>query len=379
MTATALGAAPHHTSTLPAPSPAEVVMLQAEQCYPAVSVLCTTAAGPGMSRADSARLLNLVDEAGDRLQVEFGAVTARPLRERLETLASDATSRPTRRAVALYVNPKHASAWSLPVPVVDRTVIDPTFATRDLVRALHRTPRHVVLVLTDREARLFDGVGDSLLPPFAGPFPMLAPEAARPTRSRPGGRDRVARPADRIEPFLRRVDQALGSYLRLHPAPLVLVGAPRVVSRFTHLSRNLGRLAGTVPGSHARTPLPKLAALIRPVLEGYLRSRQGEALALLEERAGSGRVLSGMAAVWLGARAERPEMLAVELGLFYPARLSEDGDFLTPATDVDHADVLDDAVDEVIETVLRRGGWVALVEDGGLADHDRIALSLRRR
>ena len=47
----------------------------------------------------------------------------------------------------------------LPVPVVDRTVVDPSFATRDLVRSLHRTPRHVVLLLSEREARLLDGVG----------------------------------------------------------------------------------------------------------------------------------------------------------------------------------------------------------------------------
>jgi Bacterial archaeo-eukaryotic release factor family 3 len=74
------------------------------------------------------------------------------------------------------------------------------------------------------------------------------------------------------------------------------------VARFTHLSRNLGRLAGTVHGSHARAPLPMLASLVRPVRETYLRSRQAEALVLLEERAGAGRVMSGMLAVWLAAR-----------------------------------------------------------------------------
>jgi hypothetical protein len=378
MTATDLGSAPHDTTLLPAPTPAEVVSLQAVHDYPAVSVLCATETAPVMSRTAAGRLAALVDEAGERLSAEFGATEARPLSARLESLARDATGRPTREAVALYVSHTHTSAWSLPVAVADRTIIDPTFATRDLVRTLHRTPRHVVLVLTDHEARLFDGVGDSLLPPFVGPFPMAAPRSRplrEPERSR--NRDRITREVDENEAFLRTVDRALGTYLRLYPAPLVLVGTRTMVARFSHLSRNLGRLAGTVHGSHARTPLPKLAALIRPVLEAYLRSRQDEALALLEERSGAARVVSGMSAVWLAARVERPEMLAVEQGLFFPARISSDGDFLTPATDVDHPDVIDDAVDEVIETVLRRGGWIALVEDGALADHDRIALSVR--
>lgn len=118
--------------------------------------------------------------------------------------------------------------------------------------------------------------------------------------------------------------------------------------------------------------------MIRPVMEDYLHSRQDEAMALLEQRTSAGRVVSGMAATWLAARAERPEMLAVEQGLFYPARLSGDGDLLSPAEDIDHPEVIDDAVDELIETVLRRGGWIALVEDGALAEHDGVALSIRR-
>lgn len=179
------------------------------------------------------------------------------------------------------------------MPVLDRVVVDPTFATRDLVRGLHRTPRHVVLVITHREARLFDGVGTSLVPAIGGAFP-LEREITR-----------AARDAER-DAFLRIVDRALGTYLRLHPAPLVLVGAQRTPSRFTHLSRNIDRLAGTLQGSYVRMPLTNLAGLIRPVLERYLRSRQDEALAQLDQRSGANRVASGMQSVWLAARTEAP-------------------------------------------------------------------------
>jgi hypothetical protein len=64
-------------------------------------------------------------------------------------------------------------------------------------------------------------------------------------------------------------------------------------------------------------------------------------------------------------------------GLFYPARLSAGGDYPIPADDVDHPEVLDDLVDELIETVLRCGGWVTLVSDGALSAHDRVVLTLR--
>jgi hypothetical protein len=84
-----------------------------------------------------------------------------------------------------------------------------------------------------------------------------------------------------------------------------------------------------------------------------------------------------MPSAWLASRQERPEMLLVEEGMSYPARITTDGDWIAPAADVEHPDVVDDAVDELIETVLARGGKVTLVADGRLAPHDGVALTVR--
>ena len=92
----------------------------------------------------------------------------------------------------------------------------------------------------------------------------------------------------------------------------------------------------------------------------------------------AGRVASGMPAAWLAACTTRPEVLAVDESLFYPARLSDDGDTLTPARDIDHPDVVDDAVDELIELVLVRGGWIAFTDPGALDHHHGVALASRR-
>jgi hypothetical protein len=266
-----------------------------------------------------------------------------------------------------------AISLRLPVPVRDRVVVDPTFATRDLVRALHRTPRHVVLTLTGTEARLFDGAAGDLRPALRSAFPRHN------TLPRPRDGHRAGRREAGAAHFFRDVDQALGDYLRLRPAPLILVGPERALATFRQVSRNLRRLAGSVTGSHTSTPLPELARLISPILDAYLHSRHQDAVALLDRRAGAHRLVSGMPSAWLAARRERPEMLAVEDSLFYPARLTPEGDLLLPAEDVEHPDVLDDAVDELIELVLDRGGWVALLPDGALQAFDGVALTLRAR
>jgi len=97
---------------VPSFTPGLVTSLQAVEAYPAVSLLMSTTPAPKMLAADVARL------AG----------------------------------VGVFVSAAFCTVVRLPVPVSDRVVIDPTFATRDLVLALHRTPRHVVLALSPHEA-----------------------------------------------------------------------------------------------------------------------------------------------------------------------------------------------------------------------------------
>lgn len=369
----AASAPPVQRRTPALPTAEQVVLLQSLRGYPLVSLLMSTTPSPALTGADAARLSQLLAQCTRRLRAEAPADNAAATLANLERLVDSAVGGPTSAALALYAGPQTAMALRLPVGVRERVVVDPTFATRDLVRSLHRTPRHAVLVLSSREARLFEGAGDQLRPSRTSSFPL------RDTRRRQDVGGRADRDDKDTAAFFRTVDRALTTCLRLHPSPLVLAGSKRSLATFTGLSANLGRLAGSIPVNLSTEPLAVLAERTRPVLEGYLLSRQQEALALLDKRVGARRVVSGMTDAWLAARTEGPEMLAVEQGLFYPARVSADGDLLEPARDVEHPDVIDDAVDELIELVLERGGWVALVDDGALSKHGGVALTLRTR
>lgn len=342
------------------PVPEDVVRLQATWDPPAVTLLLPTRPGSRMRDADARRLRDLADQARARLRLEPPSDAVDRVLAGLSPAVADAAARPTSLAAAVFVGPRSMVTMALPVAVTERVVVDPTFATRDLVRALHRTPRHAVLRLGSPAARLFEGGAGLLRPVSTRVFPL---------RWDGGGTDRVL---DR----LREVDRGLGAYLRLHPSPLVVVGSPVATELFLQVSGNLDRLAGVLPAGDGEDAAA-LVARIDPVLEHYLLSRQDEALSLVRRRSEQHRLVEGVGPAWLAARYERVEMLAVEQGLFYPARLSEDGDWLVPADDVEHPDVVDDVVDELIELVLRRGGWVALVDDGALADHDGVALSVR--
>ena len=364
------------TATAPSPAAAQITALQQVHEYPAISLLLTTTPAAQLSRADALRLDALAARAVDRVRAELQPDAAAPAVRRLTALVEQARRGPATQALALYASASTDTLIRLPVAVRDRAVVDPTFATRDLVRALHRTPRHLVLALNSGHARLFDAAGDTLLPALTSAFPMTA---GRPDARSRGRADRPGRTDDPDDTdFYRQVDAALGTYLRLHPAPLVLVGSERATAAFRRVSTNCARLAGTVPGNLTHAHRGLLTTRIRTVLDAYLHHRQKEALSLIDRRTSAGRIASGMPAAWLAARTARPEMLAVDESLYYPARISDDGDTLVPADDPDHPDVIDDAVDELIELVLVRGGWIAFTDPGALDHHHGVALATRR-
>lgn len=356
--------------------PAQVAALQSVRATTCLSILMATTPAARMTDADADRLRDLADDAERRLAGHSSRAAADRTKRHLAQLVEQAVLEPTASGLALYCAADQQHRVWLPLRVADRVVIDPSFATRDLLRSLHRTPRHLVLLLGNNHTQLFIGQGPYLMPAIGSSFPRVAPAAAGrrggPARSAPGG----SRSDGDLTHYLRQVDRALGNYRLLHPSPIVLAGPARLVSAFQQTSRHLERLAGTVTGDHAGSSMAELTQQVRPVLDEYLHSRQAEALQLLEQRAGADRVVSGLPAVWLAAHYERVEMLAVEDTLVYPARLSDNGDLLEAASDVEAPDVLDDAVDELIELIIARGGWVALLEEGSLAGHDRVAVCL---
>ena len=81
--------------------------------------------------------------------------------------------------------------------------------------------------------------------------------------------------------------------------------------------------------------------------------------------------------MWRLAKDGRGHLLLVEKDFHYPARMDESGRHITPVDDVTGSDVMADAVDEIIDTVLSKQGRVVFLENGQLETHQSIALILR--
>jgi hypothetical protein len=350
-----------------------VAALQAVRDYPCASVLMSTAPGNALSSVDAARLDRLVAAAGRRLRTEVAHHPIEPVLARLQRLSVDARSVATGRSVALFASFHHDALVVVPVDVVDRVVVDPTFATRDLVRGLAARPRVRVVVVSERTVRLLEGCAGALVE-----IDLALPEVPSADGSR-GGRGRRNRPAAedrrRDATRLRHVAAAVHARQSVDPLPVVVAGVTRQIAAWTSEFGDDG-VVGTIPGSHDVTPIARLDALAAPVIDAHRRRERRAALARLRAT-DPARSAVGIDQVWSAAGAGRIELLCVEEGYVYPARPDHAHGRLRPADALECPEVLDDAVDEVIEMVRLGDGRVVTVGDGALEGCGRIAARLR--
>jgi hypothetical protein len=333
------------------------------------------------NQQDAIRLKNLLNDARRRLGEEVGKRPSWPLMDRLEALSEEIDWRFNQDGLAMYASEDFAAWYRLPFPVEARVTIDRTFDTRDIIYALHRTPRYRVLSLAEHPTRLFEGSGSELEEVRGAGFPISrkgTPGATRrpdaPQMSKSNTREA------HLDEFLVEVDRALTAIAETDRLPIVLIGTARSITRFEHLSTNLGDISIRIEGSYDEASPAEIAALAWPRFGEWLAGQRQAAIQEVNTALGGRRLASGIDDSWKAARAGQGAKLVTEEGYRQPAVLHRDGwelEILTEEGATTGPTHLDDAVDELTEMVIEKGGEVVFVEEGTLADHGRVALILR--
>ncbi|WP_030145121.1 hypothetical protein [Spirillospora albida] len=356
--------------------------LRKPRTYPAVSVLMPTHRAEPGNREDPIRLRNLLSTVRRRLSEDplVPPDTAENVVRGLEAAAAEADLRHPSDGLVLFAAPggEH-HAYTVGQHVDERVIVDSGFATRDLVADFTRTPRYWLLSLSDQQSRLWDGHGPELSEHTGGGFP-IAPEPVDETATgRQSRRGAQGGEGERYRRTMREIVAALDRVLAADRRPVVVAGVTRHQAFFDELAGPQITIAGRVDGSYEGATPGALAEAVRPALAAYEDLREVAVLAELEAARGIQRYACGLVEVTGLAEQGRGEHLVVERGYYAPA-VKGDG-HLVPVDGMPGvlhgADVVDDAVDNVIETVLEYGGEVTFVSDGFLIDHDRIALVTR--
>ncbi|MEA5508389.1 hypothetical protein VB715_01285 [Crocosphaera sp. UHCC 0190] len=352
----------------------DLKQLQSLIKIPALSILLPTHRTSPDNKKDPILVKNLVDEATNRLKEEFSVRELEPLLNRLETLVNEIDYRYTLDGLAIFVSHDFGKIYDLPFSVPARVIIDKTFATRDLVYGLHRSQSYWVFLLSQASTRLLAGTGETLeeVQDENFPMPMTGPGA---TETIPYDAD-SSYVDDRHRRFFQQVDRAFTSYVEDESPLLIVGGVVRQISFFQEVSQYTNAIAGTLTGNFDKATIPELLPDVWPIVQSAREKQRQDALESLDAAMGTKTFVSTIGEAWRLAQEGRGKLLLVEKNYHVPAILTEDGQFQL-VDEPGGTEVMDDAVDEIIEVVLAKGGDVAMVDDGTLSIHQRIALILR--
>jgi hypothetical protein len=288
--------------------------------------------------------------------------------------------------IGFFVAPGIARVVKFPFPVTERVVVGNNFEIRDLLYFSKAQTNYYLLLLSEKKLRLLKGIGHTLQQVEDENFPMDLTddrEYARPYLSSSNSyslksteNDQSVGEQQRLTANLKKADQLLIPYLE-NDVPLIVCGTTKSLSAFKNNTDHAKNIAGEINGSYVNGSPHQLEPVCAAIIKDHYVREEQKLIEQLNEALGQNGAVTGLEQVWKAARESRGRILLVEKGYSRPGFITADGSkiFLRPPQS-EH-EIISDAVDDVIEEVLKKKGKVVITEDGHLEKFDGIALLLR--
>lgn len=336
-------------------------------------ILSTHRSKPGYLK-DPVNLRNLIKEAETRLLSDYEEKFARPLIEKMNSLAEKIDHSQNLDSLILFVNEELAEYVRLPVEVENRVVIDDTFATRALVRALHQEKSYYILLLSRDKARLIEATNDMVTNESGGAWPMESQGTSLINRGRPLIVKELGYLA---EEFFNKVDKQLNTELLKNRLPVLICTEERNYHLFLKVADKNLEIIGNLNKNRLDEPAHIVAKDAWPVVQNSVLGKNKERITELYYAFNSGKFLSDYNDIWRAIHEGRGKTLFVQKGFFQPARLVENRIEIVPAHEAGLKDVVDDIIDEMIEFNISFGGDVVFLSADDLKEFKGLALVTR--
>jgi hypothetical protein len=322
---------------------------------------------------DPINLKNLVKEAEKRLYNDYEKRFVWPIMENLNHLVEKIDHSHNLESLVIFANGDFADYTTLPVATEDRVVIDNTFATRVLIRALHQESAYYVLVLSRQKARLIEAFNDKVTEEKSGPFPLenklYATDKEKLSTNK--GQDNL------IEEFFNRVDKILSETTKDNPLPFFLATETRNYHHYLKVADKRDMIIGHINQNRDADKAHSIVSEVWSEMSLLIKKRNKERLDELFKAVSSNKFLSDYNEMWTAINHGRGKTLFVKKGFFQPALLVNDEIILVDNHLKEQKGIIDDIIDEMIELNLQYGGDTVFIEGDGIKEFGNVALITR--
>lgn len=327
------------------------------------------------NKKDVIVLKNKIAEANQRLKKEYGEEVAEKYTEKLEKLAEDIDYRHNDHGLMLFVNDDVAEFLRLPIKLNNRIILDDTFTTRPIVRALHRSSNYYVLVVSKGKARLIQASSDAVEKEFTSRgFPIEDPDLLGLIKANPS---KAARVTNLTQEFFNNVDKMMNNIRRENPLNVIVYSDEYNYHDYMKEADNPNTILGHISLKNFEESAGNLVKKGWPEVEQLILEKNRARVEELQQAISSGKYLGDLNDIWQAVQKGRGRTIFVEEGYFQPVR--DENGILTPITteEIKDKNDINDVVDDMIEYNLEFGGDAVFLEEGSLENFNKIALVTR--
>lgn len=326
------------------------------------------------NKKDPILLKNLISSASDRLEKEYGADISKAFTEKLNQLAGKIDHSQNDNGLMLFVNEDISEYLRLSTHPTPRIILDDTFATRSIIRALKRDTNYYILALSKGNARLIEAYSDSVVQEFTGDFPYSDSNLLSLAKAETHNASRIT---NLTKEFFNRVDKSVNSVRKDNPLPVVVYSEETNYHQYLKEADLPDTILGHVVLKNFDAKASNMVKEIWPKVQELTVSKNRSRISELEQALNTGKFLSDLNEIWRAIQDGRAQTIFVEEGYYQPVR-NDDGVF-TPiqSNEIKHKDDINDIVDDMIEQTLQLGGDVIFLEKDSLKKFNQLALVVR--
>ncbi len=322
---------------------------------------------------DPILLKNLVKDAEKRISADCDKDMAVNIITKLNTLASDIDHRHNLEGLVLFVNENIAEYVRLPLKVEDRVMVDDSFHTRDIVRAIHGQTSYYVLLLSRDKARMIEALSDKAVEEITTGFPIENETTTVP----PGSASNANKVTSLSLEFFNLVDKKLNEVYKAKPLPVMVCTDESNFSEYMKIADKKEIFLGNVKGNKMQDKSHHVVSSVWPVVQDLQNTQNKKRLTELDAAVNTTKYVTDFNDIWSALNEGRGRTLFVKQGYFQPARIVDNQIQLVAPNLATEPDVVDDIIDEMLEKNMKHGGDAVFMQEDELEKFQGLVLVTR--
>lgn len=346
------------------------------KAFPGISILLPTRSHESNTSSLRESLSQVTKKVEQKLLSAYSKAKTDGLMNKLHHAINGIDQTALDSGIAIYISDEIEKVFHLPFPVTEKIIIDDSFEVRDLLYSAKMNRNYLMVLISRNEVKTLFGYGKSLVQVDMEGMPTNLKDVTV-QHSLPGWDylDKKAYDESNLSKFVHFIDKVIELETRGMNIPIIVFGDSRILGLFRKSSKLTKDILDYIDGNYEHATKRDLLEKIEPALNKLVEQEEKNALDELGVAIGKNQASTGIAQVWRVAAEARGRILLVEKDYRESARLDLDGYTLIIDDELDNVrNKIEDAVDDIVEMVLKNKGEVVFVSNGALEKFQRIAI-----